>query len=83
LGAKVLHCQRSKLLRGAMFKSPLYFFSTQLLNYRSEQPFFKSSSFSTISAFGPNAAIIHYTPTPETDAQIDTTSLYMGKREQN
>ena len=52
----------------------------QLLKYRSEQPFFKGTSFSTISAFGPNAAIIHYTPSPETDAKIDTTSLYMGKR---
>jgi hypothetical protein len=53
----------------------------QLLKYRSEQPFFKGTSFQTISAFGSNAAIIHYTPTPETDATILTNNLYLGKKE--
>ena len=71
---------KCKLVRGIVLSVPIMFFFIQLLKYRSEQPFFKGTSFSTISAFGPNAAIIHYTPSPETDAQIDTTSLYMGKR---
>jgi hypothetical protein len=35
-------------------------------------------SFSTISAFGSNAAIIHYSPTAETDAAITADGLYLG-----
>ena len=34
-------------------------------------------SFETISAFADNAAIIHYQPTPETEKQIDKTSVYL------
>ena len=37
----------------------------------------KGLSFGTISAFGPNAAIIHYSATPETDTAIGTDGLYM------
>ena len=51
----------------------------QLVQYRSEQPYFKGTSFSTISAFGTNAAIVHYSPTVETDALITTESVYLGK----
>lgn len=34
-------------------------------------------SFGTISAFGTNAAMPHYEPTPETDTIIDTSALYL------
>ena len=47
--------------------------------YRREQDLNKGLSFTTISAFGTNAAIIHYAPTPETDKSIDNQGLYMGK----
>merc|ERR1711974_337377 len=35
------------------------------------------TSFGTISAFGSNGAIIHYSPTPETDAPITRDGLFM------
>lgn len=34
-------------------------------------------SFSTISSSGPHGAIIHYSPTPETDRPITTEELYL------
>ncbi|MDK2413724.1 M24 family metallopeptidase, partial [Aphanizomenon sp. 202] len=39
--------------------------------FRSQQEDFLSLSFDTISASGPNAAVIHYSPSPETNRQID------------
>ena len=38
--------------------------------YRASQENSRGTSFGTISAFGSNGAIIHYSPTPETDATI-------------
>ena len=40
-----------------------------LSDYRKEQMFCKSDSFGTISAYGANGAIIHYSATPETDTR--------------
>ena len=37
----------------------------------------KGLSFGTISAFGSNGAIIHYSATEETDAKITRDSLFM------
>lgn len=37
----------------------------------SKQDLFKGLSFTTISSTGPNAAIIHYSPDPESCAVID------------
>lgn len=37
---------------------------------RAAQDGFHDLSFETISGYGPNGAIIHYAPTPETDAEI-------------
>lgn len=34
-------------------------------------------SFATISAFGKNAAIIHYEATPETDTKITKDNVYL------
>jgi len=50
----------------------------QLKSYRSQQPHFKGTSFTTISAFGPHASIIHYNPTQETDIPINNGGLYLG-----
>ena len=41
--------------------------------------FYTGPSFTTIAAFGANSAVIHYTPTKETDAKINTTNLFLGK----
>jgi len=51
--------------------------SNALTEFRQKQDDNKGLSFGTISAFGPNGAIIHYSPTPETDAKITQDSLFM------
>ncbi|XP_063592156.1 xaa-Pro aminopeptidase 1-like [Penaeus indicus] len=45
--------------------------------FRSQQQDYLSLSFETISASGPNAALIHYSPSPETNRQIDDQSTYL------
>uniref|UniRef100_F6TEN3 Uncharacterized protein n=1 Tax=Ciona intestinalis TaxID=7719 RepID=F6TEN3_CIOIN len=46
-------------------------------NLRLAQPTSKGLSFGSISASGPNAAIIHYRSTPETNRPLTTTEVYM------
>ena len=48
--------------------------------YRAELADSRGLSFSTISAYGPNAAIIHYSPSQETDTSLGTDSLFMVDR---
>ena len=50
-----------------------------LLNYRREHPTFRGASFKTIAAFGSNGAVIHYTPSDQTDKMISNSSLFLGK----
>ncbi len=49
----------------------------QLYQFRSQQAGFQSNSFSMISSFGANGAIIHYSPTPETNQIITDKNLYL------
>lgn len=49
----------------------------KLAEYRAEQDGAMGLSFSTISGYGPNGAIIHYRPSNATDATISNTSLYL------
>ncbi|CAG8436472.1 1621_t:CDS:10 [Funneliformis caledonium] len=49
----------------------------RLEKFRGEQEDFVGLSFDTISASGPNGAIIHYKPEPETCAKIDPNLLYL------
>ncbi|CAG8728850.1 11662_t:CDS:2, partial [Acaulospora morrowiae] len=51
--------------------------SNRLEKFRAEQSDFVGLSFDTISASGPNGAIIHYKPEPETCAVIDPKLLYL------
>lgn len=44
---------------------------------RSQQKDFISLSFDTISSIGPNGAIIHYKPKPETDVPVTTDQVYL------
>ncbi|XP_076464238.1 xaa-Pro aminopeptidase 1-like isoform X2 [Babylonia areolata] len=45
--------------------------------FRRQQKDFVSLSFDTISSIGPNGAIIHYKPKPETDRQVTTDQIYL------
>lgn len=51
--------------------------SQKLLGYRQKQQNFEEPSFPTISSAGPNGAIIHYCPTPETNSIIQPNELYL------
>ncbi|CAG8652193.1 25766_t:CDS:10, partial [Racocetra persica] len=51
--------------------------SIKVEQFRSEQSDFMGPSFATISASGPNAAVIHYQPQPESCAVIDPNLLYL------
>ncbi|XP_028828945.1 xaa-Pro aminopeptidase 1 isoform X1 [Denticeps clupeoides] len=45
--------------------------------YRSQQKDFVGLSFPTISSVGPNGAIIHYRPLPETNRTLSLNELYL------
>ncbi|CAL9700505.1 unnamed protein product [Knipowitschia caucasica] len=45
--------------------------------FRSQQKDFVGLSFPTISSVGPNAAIIHYTPLPETNRTLTVNEVYL------
>ncbi|MBO5552018.1 MAG: aminopeptidase P family protein [Lachnospiraceae bacterium] len=49
----------------------------RLLDFRREIPEFRDISFTTISAYGDNAAIIHYEPKKEHDRMIERRGLFM------
>ncbi|NBC33767.1 MAG: M24 family metallopeptidase [Alphaproteobacteria bacterium] len=49
----------------------------RLLAFRAEHPLFRGASFETISAAGPNAAIVHYRVRPETDRRLAPGTLYL------
>ncbi|XP_034989028.2 xaa-Pro aminopeptidase 1 [Zootoca vivipara] len=45
--------------------------------FRSQQENFVDLSFATISSTGPNGAIIHYKPTPETNRTLSMNEIYL------
>ena len=49
----------------------------QLLQYRREQEHFLDLSFETIAAYGPHGAIVHYSPTEETDIPLQPESFLL------
>ncbi len=51
--------------------------SAKLEVFRSSQKGFKGISFGSISAFGANSALPHYSPTNESDTPIDGSNLYL------
>ncbi|KAI6700170.1 hypothetical protein NL676_014494 [Syzygium grande] len=51
--------------------------SDKLESFRASKEHFKSLSFPTISSVGPNAAIIHYSPQPNTCAELDADCIYL------
>ena len=51
--------------------------AAKLTALRSEQPQYVMDSFASISNYGPHGAVVHYSPTPETDTELKTDSLYL------
>ncbi|GAA6014774.1 hypothetical protein JCM11491_001978 [Sporobolomyces phaffii] len=51
--------------------------ATQLEEFRSQLALFKGLSFTTISSTGPNAAIIHYSPSETESRVIDKNEIYL------
>ncbi|XP_052735007.1 aminopeptidase P2 isoform X2 [Vigna angularis] len=51
--------------------------SEKLLDFRSKQAGFLDTSFDTISGSGPNGAIIHYKPEPESCSFVDANKLFL------
>ena len=49
--------------------------AAKLTALRSEQPQYVMDSFA--SSYGPHGAVVHYSPTPETDTELKTDSLYL------
>lgn len=51
--------------------------SEKLLAFRARSNAFRCTSFDTISGAGPNGAIVHYFPTPETDRALKPGDVYL------
>lgn len=51
--------------------------SAKLLDFRKQRNLFQYPSFATISAFGKNAAVVHYHPSSKTNKKINKTGLYL------
>ncbi|CAK8544660.1 unnamed protein product [Lathyrus sativus] len=51
--------------------------SDKLLEFRTKQAGFLDTSFDTISGSGPNGAIIHYKPEPESCSIVDANKLFL------
>lgn len=45
--------------------------------FRSEQALYVMDSFAPISSYGAHGAVVHYSPTPETDIELKPDSLYL------
>lgn len=51
--------------------------ATKLEQFRMQQPYFRGLSFPSISAFGPNAAVIHYRAQEETCSMANKDLMYL------
>lgn len=51
--------------------------SNKLLQFRQQQDLFKDISFTTICAYGPNAALMHYHPTDQQYSTIEAKGLLL------
>uniref|UniRef100_A0A182P193 Aminopeptidase P N-terminal domain-containing protein n=1 Tax=Anopheles epiroticus TaxID=199890 RepID=A0A182P193_9DIPT len=51
--------------------------AAMLHEFRRQQDMFVDLSFGAISAFGPNGAIVHYSPSEETDLPITRDGIYL------
>ncbi len=60
-----------------LFTRLLFQVKYELQKRRAAQDYYKSDSFKTISAYGPNGAVIHYKPTNATNAAIGTDNMFL------
>ena len=51
--------------------------SDRLTAFRAEQPLFQDTSFSSISGYAGNGAIVHYSATEETNAKLKPRGVYL------
>lgn len=51
--------------------------SAKLSSLRAEQPQYIMDSFASISSYAAHGAVVHYTPTPETDTELKPEGLYL------
>ena len=51
--------------------------AAKLAELRAAQNLSRGDSFTTISASGSNAAVIHYAPVKKTDAKINDSAIYL------
>ena len=51
--------------------------AAKLSGLRAEQPLYLMDSFASISSYGPHGAIVHYSPSPETDTVLQRDNLYL------
>lgn len=49
----------------------------KLHEFRAAEELFYSNSFETIAAFGPDGAIVHYQPTPQTNRELTADSVLL------
>ncbi len=49
----------------------------KLESFRAAQDYFMGPSFATISSFGPHGAVVHYTPSEESDAELQIPGIYL------
>jgi len=49
----------------------------KLAGFRRENDLFRGFSFETISGAGPNAAVVHYRATPETNRPLEQNAIYL------
>ncbi len=49
----------------------------KLYEFRKENPHFRDLSFTTISGYGSNGAIVHYRVTPKTNKKLESGGLYL------
>lgn len=56
---------------------PIYILASLINFLHTFLQHFKGLSFPTISSVGPNAAIIHYQPEPDTCAELDADKIYL------
>lgn len=54
-----------------------YSVTAELERLRRRDPLYMEASFSTISAYGPNAAMMHYQATEESNADLEAHGLYL------
>lgn len=51
--------------------------ANKLASFRAEQPGYICDSFAPISSYGSHGAVVHYTPTPESDVELHCDNLYL------